>query len=121
MPTYEYECTKCGKVFELFQSIKEPPRKKLRVADPKPCKCNAPVSRRISTGGGLIFKGSGFYLTDYRSESYKEKAKAESSAAEGKTADTKSPDAKPAESKTETKPADTAVAAKPARKKPKTK
>ena len=121
MPTYEYECSKCGKVFELFQPITESPRKKLRAGDPKPCKCGAPVSRRISTGGGLIFKGSGFYLTDYRSESYKEKAKAESAAAEGKSAEPKSTEAKPAESKPETKSTDTTVAAKPAKKKPKAK
>lgn len=78
MPTYEYECSKCGKVFELFQPITEPARKKLKKADPKPCKCNAAVTRRIGTGGGLIFKGSGFYITDYRSESYKKAASAES-------------------------------------------
>lgn len=117
MPTYEYECSKCGKVFELFQSIKEPPRKKLRDTDPRPCKCNAPVSRRISTGGGLIFKGSGFYLTDYRSESYKEKAKADSGAA-----DSKATDSKPAESKSESKPAvESPAPVKPAGKKPRTK
>lgn len=84
MPTYEYECSKCGKVFELFHSIAEPPRKRLRKTDPKPCKCNTTVTRRISTGGGLIFKGSGFYLTDYRSESYKQSAKADSGAGDGK-------------------------------------
>ena len=81
MPTYEYECTSCGKVFELFQPITEPPRKRLRKTDPKPCKCNAPVLRRISRGGGLIFKGSGFYITDYRSDSYKNAAKSESEGA----------------------------------------
>ena len=84
MPTYEYECAKCGKVFELFQSIAEPPRKRLRKTDPRPCKCNTTVTRRISTGGGLIFKGSGFYLTDYRSESYKQSAKADSGTGDGK-------------------------------------
>lgn len=84
MPTYEYECSNCGKVFELFQSITEPPRRRLRKTDPRPCKCNATVTRRISTGGGLIFKGSGFYLTDYRSESYKQAAKADSGAGDGK-------------------------------------
>lgn len=121
MPTYEYECSKCGKVFELFQPITEPPRKKLRSTDPKPCKCNAAVSRRISTGGGLIFKGSGFYLTDYRSESYKEKAKAESGTGETKASETKSsdtassqPDAKPSSS-------DAPKAAKSESKKPKKK
>lgn len=89
MPTYEYECTSCGKVFELFQPITEAPRKKLRKDDPKPCKCDAAVSRRISPGGGLIFKGSGFYITDYRSESYKNAAKSESGEAP-KTESTKS-------------------------------
>jgi len=97
MPTYEYECTKCGKTVDIFQSITEPARKKLRKEDPKPCKCDAPVQRRIGIGGGLIFKGSGFYLTDYRSESYKKAQKAESETASGK-----SPDGK-AESKTEKK------------------
>ena len=126
MPTYEYECDKCGKVFDLFQPITEPPRKKLRSDDPKPCKCNAAVTRRISTGGGLIFKGSGFYLTDYRSDSYKEAAKADSG--EKKSDDTKAGDSKAdtksSDAKTETKTSDTAVAAKPdkpAKKKPKSK
>jgi len=85
MPTYEYECTECGKVFELFQPITEPPRRKLRKSDPRPCKCNARVTRRIGTGGGLIFKGSGFYTTDYRSESYKKGAKSETDAASSKS------------------------------------
>ncbi len=77
MPTYEYECTKCGKVVELFQSITEPARRRLRKKDPKPCDCQAPVIRLIGTGAGIIFKGSGFYETDYRSESYKKAAKAD--------------------------------------------
>jgi putative FmdB family regulatory protein len=94
MPTYEYECTKCGKVVEIFQSITEPARKRLRKSDPKPCKCDAPVQRRIGTGGGIIFKGSGFYLTDYRSEGYKKAQKAESEASTGKTSEGKSSDAK---------------------------
>ena len=84
MPTYDYECTKCGTVFELFQPITESARKKLRKSDPKPCACNAPVSRLIGTGGGIIFKGSGFYQTDYRSESYKKAAKAESESSTSK-------------------------------------
>jgi putative FmdB family regulatory protein len=104
MPTYEYECTECGKVFELFQPITEPPRRKLRRDDPRPCKCNARVARRIGTGGGLIFKGSGFYATDYRSESYKKGAKSETDgskpSAEGgskteKKAETPKPTKKP--------------------------
>ena len=85
MPTYEYECTKCGRVFEEFQSITA---KALKVI---PCRCEtcgnrAPVVRRIGTGSGIIFKGSGFYLTDYRSESYKKDAKAEKEAAQSSAA-----------------------------------
>lgn len=95
MPTYEYECTKCGKVVELFQPITEPARKRLRKDDPKPCKCDAPVQRRIGTGGGIIFKGSGFYLTDYRSDSYKKAQKAESEASAGKSSESKSGESKP--------------------------
>ena len=85
MPTYDYECTECGKVFELVQPITEPARRRLRKSDPKPCKCDAPVSRHIGTGGGILFKGSGFYQTDYRSENYKKGAKAESDGANGKS------------------------------------
>lgn len=97
MPTYEYECSKCGKVVELFQSITEPARKRLKKDDPKPCKCDAPVTRRIGTGGGLIFKGSGFYITDYRGESYKKAAEAES----GKSKPEKSGDKPTAEKSSE--------------------
>ncbi len=63
MPTYEYACTACGHEFELFESIKAAPTKNC----PK-CK-KAKAQRRISGGGGLIFKGSGFYCTDYRKSS----------------------------------------------------
>lgn len=60
MPTYEYACTTCGKEFELFQSIKDNALKN--------CTCgqNGEVKRKIGSGAGLIFKGSGFYETDYR-------------------------------------------------------
>lgn len=85
MPTYEYECTECGKVVELVQPITEPARRRLRKSDPRPCTCDAPVSRRVGTGGGILFKGSGFYQTDYRSENYKKGAKAESDGANGKS------------------------------------
>ena len=77
MPTYEYECTKCEAVTEVFQPITAPNRRKLRRSDSPACDCNAPVFRRIGTGGGIIFKGSGFYQTDYRSESYKKDAEAD--------------------------------------------
>lgn len=80
MPTYEYECKRCGKVFEKFQSMSESP---LRVCPD----CRGSVKRLIGKGAGLIFKGSGFYITDYRSESYKSSAKNESS---GFSADSKS-------------------------------
>lgn len=72
MPTYEYECTKCGSVFERFQKISEPPVKRCP-------QCRGKVVRKLGTGAGIIFKGSGFYATDYRSESYKKAAKAETS------------------------------------------
>jgi putative FmdB family regulatory protein len=75
MPTYEYECSKCGHVTEVFQSITAKPLRKL----PEPCEgCGERVSvtRLLGTGGAVIFKGSGFYETDYRSESYKKAAEA---------------------------------------------
>ena len=101
MPTYEYECDKCGKVVELFQPITQAVRKKLRKSDPKPCDCNATVTRLIGTGAGVIFRGSGFYHTDYRSESYKKAAKADSDAA------TKKSDG--SDKKSETKKADSST------------
>lgn len=109
MPTYEYECVKCGAVVEIFHSMTEPARKRLRKTDPKACDCNAGVLRRIGTGAGVIFKGSGFYETDYRSDSYKNAAKAEKEAASKKSdksdkstkSDTKEPSAT---SKKEAKP-----------------
>jgi putative FmdB family regulatory protein len=75
MPTYEYKCEACGFEFEKFQSIKSGPTRKC----PK-CKKNR-VKRLIGTGAGLIFKGGGFYITDYRSDKYKSDAKADSGAA----------------------------------------
>lgn len=100
MPTYEYKCEKCGKRFEVFQSMKDEPLQ--RCEDPD---CGGDVSRIISGGGGLLFKGSGFYVTDYRSESYKKAAKAESDS--GATAasgggEKKKSDAKKADTKTGT-------------------
>ncbi len=84
MPTYEYQCSKCGVVTEVFQAITEANRRKLRKADDPQCDCQATVTRLIGTGAGVIFKGSGFYQTDYRSESYKKAAKADKEAATGK-------------------------------------
>jgi len=62
MPTYEYQCESCGHHFEAFQSITEAPFKKCP-------RCKGPVKRLISPGAGLIFKGSGFYITDYKKSS----------------------------------------------------
>ena len=73
MPTYEYVCEKCDHEFEIFQSIKAD-----SLTDCPKDKCKGKVRRMIGTGAGIIFKGSGFYETDYRSESYKSGAKKES-------------------------------------------
>lgn len=70
MPTYEYICEKCGKEFEVFQSMNDD-----HLTDCPKKNCPGPVKRAIGGGAGLIFKGSGFYITDYRSESYKSGAK----------------------------------------------
>ena len=109
MPTYEYQCDACGNKFEKFQSIKSAPIRKC------PSCGKSKVRRLISSGAGLIFKGSGFYITDYRSDSYKEKAKSESGektdTAKSETA--KSDKAKPEAAKTEAPKAE-APAAKPA-------
>ena len=74
MPTYEYECEKCGNVFEEFQSISAEPLKKCKKEG-----CDGAVHRLFSGGAGFLFKGSGFYITDYRSESYKKGAKSDTS------------------------------------------
>ena len=73
MPTYEYQCLKCGHKFDHFQSMNDLPLKKCPV-------CKGKVERLISGGVGLIFKGSGFYITDYtRSDDYKKKTKEDKS------------------------------------------
>jgi putative FmdB family regulatory protein len=82
MPNYDYLCEKCNKTFEFFQSMKDEPLKTC----PQDACCKKPwgkgnVKRQIGTGAGLIFKGSGFYITDYRSESYKSGAKSDSGSA----------------------------------------
>ena len=75
MPTYEYQCTKCQKIIEVFHSITAKPKRRLPT-DCQTCNNSAPVRRLIGTGGAVIFKGSGFYETDYRSDSYKKSEKA---------------------------------------------
>ena len=64
MPTYEYECRNCNKVFDIFQKITDKPIEKCP-------KCHKKVSRLIGGGSGIIFKGAGFYATDYRKSSTK--------------------------------------------------
>ena len=107
MPTYEYKCDACGHTFEKFQSITAEPIKKC------PQCGKAKAKRLLGMGAGLIFKGSGFYITDYRSESYKDKAKSDAPAAAAASADGKAStgDAKPAAATTESKPAAKAEAA----------
>ena len=102
MPTYEYECSKCG-VFELFQKMSDDPIQKCP-------SCRRKVKRLIGTGAGVIFKGSGFYETDYRSDSYKKAKEADSkpTASDSKQSDSKGGDAK----KTDSKPASNTSAGK---------
>lgn len=73
MPTYSYECQSCHHVFDTFQYMSEDPLK-----DCPECKKDS-LKRLIGPGAGFIFKGEGFYITDYRSKSYKDKAKSETS------------------------------------------
>jgi putative FmdB family regulatory protein len=71
MPTYDYICDECGHEFEAFESIKADPRTECPA-------CNRPkLRRKIGAGAAIIFKGSGFYQTDYRSDSYKKAAEAD--------------------------------------------
>ena len=109
MPTYEYVCEKCGHQFEKIQPISAKP---LTICPEDLCARKrwgkGKVKRALSTGGGLIFKGSGFYATDYRSEKYKEAARkdvapASSSGAASKPAS--SAESKPAPGKPPSKPA----------------
>lgn len=103
MPTYEYICTKCDHTFEFFQSMSE---SALQTCPQEKCGRKrwgkGKVKRAIGGGAGLIFKGSGFYITDYRSEGYKTAAKKDStSGSESK------PAAKPAAETPKAKPAKT--------------
>src|SRR6184192_4351247 len=116
MPTYEYVCEKCGHQFEQIQPISA---KALEICPETACTQKrwgkGKVKRAISAGAGLLFKGSGFYITDYRSENYKAAAKkdappstsggdAKPSGGESKAAPAKT------ESKAESKPAKTSAA-----------
>ena len=106
MPTYEYECAKCHKDFEIFQSMKDDA---LKTCPKEKCRMKTwgkgKVKRKLGVGAGFIFKGSGFYITDYRSEGYKSGAKSDSKPAESAPkadaakADAPKPAAKPAAAK----------------------
>jgi putative FmdB family regulatory protein len=108
MPTYEYACEKCHQQFELIQSIND---KALEICPKDKCAQKTwgkgRVKRVIGAGAGLIFKGSGFYITDYRSKEYKERAKKESGSSAPST-DSKSTASTP--------PASTPAPAKPTKK-----
>src|SRR5437867_2006499 len=116
MPTYEYVCEKCGHEFEKVQSIKD---NALTVCPKESCGMKkwgkGKVKRAIGAGAGLIFKGSGFYITDYRSENYKAGAKKDSAPA-ASTGDAKSSggETKSAPAKTESK-AESKAESKPAK------
>ena len=110
MPTYDYECRGCGETTEIFQRISEAPKRKCP-------HCGKPrLKRLIGSGGGLIFRGSGFYITDYRSSEYQAKAKADANAGKGSGdgEKPKSPDSskkKSPASETSKKPGDSKAAA----------
>ena len=95
MPTYEYECTKCGRIFDVFQSISARVLRRIRT-DCLECNDKAPVKRLIGTGAAVLFKGKGFYQTDYRSEAYKKSAKADKESASDSKPSDKKPDGKSA-------------------------
>ncbi len=109
MPTYEYHCAKCDQNFEAFQSMRDEPFQEC----PKEL-CRLPkwahgkVKRLLGIGAGLIFKGSGFYSTDYRSDAYREAAKKEAPVASGaageKSSDGKETSGKPAPERSTTTP-----------------
>lgn len=89
MPTYDYQCQQCGHQFEVFQSMNDD-----RLTDCPKDDCDGSVKRLIGTGAGIIFKGSGFYETDYRSDSYKKGESADKPKSDSKSSDSKSSDSK---------------------------
>jgi putative FmdB family regulatory protein len=94
MPTYDYECDACGHTWELFQKITEDPVKSCP-------ECKKRKARRLfGTGAAIMFKGSGFYETDYRSESYKKGADKDKKSSSDSSSDSSS---KKSESKSESK------------------
>lgn len=98
MPTYEYRCPSCGNEFEKFQRMSDEPGAECPG-------CGAAAERRLSGGAGLLFKGSGFYITDYRSDSYKKAASSEGGGS--------SSSSEPKPSSTEPKPSSPPAGSKP--------
>ncbi len=96
MPTYEYECSKCGYTFERFQNMSDEPLKRCP-------KCRCKVRRLLGVGAGIIFKGSGFYETDYKR---KEQSRGTESGSEKKKSDTGSNSAEKSAQKEKTATAD---------------
>ena len=95
MPTYDYQCDACGHEMELFQGINDPIKKKC----PECGKLK--LKRLFGSGAAIVFKGSGFYQTDYRSEGYKKAAKADKpSSGDSKSKDSKSSKSKSSDSAT---------------------
>src|SRR3954471_622807 len=112
MPTYDYHCDACQHEFEVFESITADPQKKC----PK-CKKNK-LRRLFGAGGGLIFKGSGFYQTDYRGESYKKAAEADKPKTESSDSGSKDSSSSKSETKSEGKVAATKTDDSSPKKKP---
>ena len=100
MPTYDYKCLECDVQFEKFQGIKEQPIEECP-------DCSGKVKRLIGAGAGLIFKGSGFYITDYRSEGYKESAKKDKNTSSEKSEKKEKKSEKSTETKKKTSDSDT--------------
>ena len=94
MPTYEYDCGACGAKVEFFQSMSEAPRKKCPECG------KSKLTRRIGTGAGILFRGSGFYQTDYRSSSYKQGAEADQKSSGGSAAKSEGQGATPGKDST---------------------
>jgi putative FmdB family regulatory protein len=121
MPTYEYFCTKCSQSFDAVQSMKDP---HFEICPEALCRMEAwgkgAVKRQLGAGAGLIFKGSGFYITDYRSDNYREGAKKDAPASAAPSGDSKAAPASTPKSEPAAAPAKAAEPAKPAAPSPKT-
>jgi putative FmdB family regulatory protein len=101
MPTYDYLCEACGHKFELFQSMSDQVQRKCPA-----CK-KMKLRRLFGTGAAIMFKGSGFYQTDYRSDAYKKAASADSSSNSGESKSSTNSDKESSGSKSPSSSADT--------------